>query len=261
MIGRNGHQRWPEALAIVHEFWRKLPPSYRFNISLRRHEDLYQSWDCSFQGFEGVRSQDILPLLLERFHFQFFFPFGNVIDPFVDRAFGPHFDDAAEWDRSFIDTVHRRDEDEMAAGRLKPTHLLAALGNEPCAAPSFPGNLSPQFCVRDVNLVLPPSTEGSQSPYDDWPHIDENDNAAIGDMFKRLRALTHLGATVIVVHHVAKSGMSPYRGASSMAGAVDAGLEVVAKIHEGKITYIDVNTFKTRLGEPQHRPSVFTGLG
>ena len=50
MIGRNGHQRWPEALEIVHEFWRKLPPSYRFNISLRRHEDLYQSWDCSFRA-------------------------------------------------------------------------------------------------------------------------------------------------------------------------------------------------------------------
>ena len=31
MIGRNGHQRWPEALTIVHDFWRKLPPSYRFN--------------------------------------------------------------------------------------------------------------------------------------------------------------------------------------------------------------------------------------
>ena len=30
IIGRNGHLRWPEALDIVHEFWRKLPPSYRF---------------------------------------------------------------------------------------------------------------------------------------------------------------------------------------------------------------------------------------
>lgn len=81
------------------------------------------------------------------------------------------------------------------------------------------------------------------------PGVDENDNAAIGDMFKSFRALTHLGATVIVVHHVAKSGTSPYRGASSMAGAVDAGLEVVAQMNEGKITYMDVNTFKTRLGD------------
>ena len=171
MIGRNGHQRWPEALEIVHEFWRKLPPSYRFNIQLSRYEELYQSWDCSVQGFEGVRSQDILPLLIERFHFYFFVPYGNAIDPFVDRAFGPHFDAAAEWDRSFIDAVHQRDDEEMAAGRLKPTHLLAVLGNEPCAAPSFPGNLSPQFCVRPSNLFVPPPAKKSQSPYDwSWPH-------------------------------------------------------------------------------------------
>jgi SAM-dependent methyltransferase len=172
MIGRNGHQRWPEALEIVHEFWRKLPPSYRFNIQLSRYEQLYQSWDCSVQGFEGVRSQDILPLLLERFHFQFFFPYGNAIDPFVDRAFGPHFDAAAEWDRSFIDAVHQRDDDEMAAGRLKPTHLLAVLGDEPYTTPTFPGNLSPQFCVRLANLFSPPTAPESQpSPYDwSWPH-------------------------------------------------------------------------------------------
>jgi len=171
MIGRNGHQRWPEALEIVHEFWRKLPPSYRFNKLLNRYEELYESWDCSVEGFEGVRSQDILPLLLERFHFQFFFPFGNAIDPFVDRAFGPHFDPAAEWDRSFIDAVHQRDHDEIAAGRLKPTHLLAVLGHEPFAAPTFPGNLSPQSCVRPADRLVPPSTSESPSPYDwSWPH-------------------------------------------------------------------------------------------
>ena len=171
MIGRNGHQRWPEALEVVHEFWRKLPPSYRFNKLLNRYEEFYESWDCSVEGFEGVRSQDILPLLLERFHFQFFFPFGNAIDPFVDRAFGPHFDPAAEWDRSSIDAVHQRDDDEMAAGRFKPTHLLAVLGNEPCAAPSSPGDLSPQFCVRPANLFAPPSALESPSPYDwSWPH-------------------------------------------------------------------------------------------
>ena len=31
MIGRNGHMRWPEALAMVNEFWRLLPGRYRTN--------------------------------------------------------------------------------------------------------------------------------------------------------------------------------------------------------------------------------------
>jgi 2-polyprenyl-3-methyl-5-hydroxy-6-metoxy-1,4-benzoquinol methylase len=62
MIGRNGHMRWPEALEIVHEFWRQLPESYRYNRQLKRYEELYQNWDCSTEGFEGIRAQDILPL-------------------------------------------------------------------------------------------------------------------------------------------------------------------------------------------------------
>ena len=123
MIGRNGHQRWPEALEIVHQFWRQLPPSYRLNRKLQRYEELYQDWDCSLEGFEGIRSQDILPLLLEYFQFRLFIGFGNVIDPFVDRAFGFNFDAAQAWDRSFIDRVHQRDQEAIVSGRIGPTHI------------------------------------------------------------------------------------------------------------------------------------------
>jgi SAM-dependent methyltransferase len=116
MIGRNGHQRWPEALEIVRQFWRKLPPSYRFNRQLQRYEELYENWDCVGEGFEGIRSQDILPLLLEYFHFQLFAGFANVIDPFIDRAFGYNFDPEKDWDRSIIDRVHQRDREEIVSG-------------------------------------------------------------------------------------------------------------------------------------------------
>jgi len=172
MIGRNGHQRWPEALDVIHEYWRKLPPSHRFNTSLGYYEELYQSWDCSVEGFEGVRSQDMLPLLLERFHFHLFLAYGNAIDPFIDRAFGCHFDPSAAWDRSFIDQVHQRDEEELASGRLKPTHMIAILANEPCAAPRFHGPLSPKFCVRIPGARPFIARQESSSPYDwnSWPH-------------------------------------------------------------------------------------------
>src|SRR5262249_53272145 len=69
MIGRNGHQRWPEALKIVRSLWRELPDPFKFNQQLQRFEREYENWDCSKVGFEGVRSQDILPLLIRRFHF------------------------------------------------------------------------------------------------------------------------------------------------------------------------------------------------
>jgi SAM-dependent methyltransferase len=149
MIGRNGHLRWPEALELVQAFWHQLPPSFRFNVQLQRHEEEFQDWDCSKDGFEGIRAQDILPLLVERFDFEVFLPFGNLIDPFIDRSFGPHFDPEGVWDRAFIDRVHHRDEREMHAGRITPTHMLAVMRPRPFNGRRvFRGLLTPEFCVR-----------------------------------------------------------------------------------------------------------------
>lgn len=149
IIGRNGHRRWPEAMAIVQEFWKELPKSHRRNLQLGRYEKRHLDWDCSTVGFEGIRAQDILPLLVERFDFAFFLGFGNVIDPFIDRAFGPHFDADGAWDRDFIDRVHRRDDAEILAGRIQPTHMLAVMHRKPWAGQCLHReHLTPAFCTR-----------------------------------------------------------------------------------------------------------------
>lgn len=150
MIGRNGHMRWPEALSIIREFWKELPDSHRYNVQLGRREKEFKDWDCSVEGFEGIRAQDILPLALQHFGFDFFLCYGNLIDPFVDRGFGPHFDPGKEWDRTFIDRVHARDEAEMLAGAIKPTHMFAAMRQDKAAQPEVWRHLTPQFCVRRV---------------------------------------------------------------------------------------------------------------
>lgn len=149
MIGRNGHQRWPEALAIVQQFWTELPDAYRYNRQLRRHEEVFQDWDCSAEGFEGIRAQDVLALLVQRFDFEDFLAFGNVIDPFIDRGFGPHFDAESTSDRDFIDRVHASDEAAIEAGTLTPTHLIATMrlpGH--CGPRRWWGGLTPTSCVR-----------------------------------------------------------------------------------------------------------------
>lgn len=149
MVGRNGHQRWPEALAIVQEFWRELPAERRWNLQLRRHEEQFMNWDCSAEGFEGIRAQDILPLLVERFGFELFVAWGNVIDPFIDRGFGHHFDAASDADRAFIDRVHARDEAAILEGLVKPTHVLAVLRGDRSLVPRTWRHLTPAYCVRD----------------------------------------------------------------------------------------------------------------
>lgn len=154
MIGRNGHMRWPEARTLVDEAWEWLPERYRYNWQLQRQEQQFMDWDCSQEGFEGVRAQEVLPLLLEHFQPRVFMAWGNIIDVFIDRGFGHNFHQQSEWDLSFIDRVHAIDEQAIAEGRIKPTHLLAKFQNEPgdCVCP--PG-MTPQGAVRV--LAAPPS--------------------------------------------------------------------------------------------------------
>lgn len=147
-IGRNGHQRWPEALAAVHRFWAELPQEYRYNCRLNRHEPLYENWNAARESFEGIRAQDILPLLVERFHFHVFVAYANVVDVFIDRCFGHNFRADAPWDRDFIDRVHAFDEQAICAGEITPAHMIAVVSKAPAAKPLFSRGLSPKFCVR-----------------------------------------------------------------------------------------------------------------
>jgi KaiC/GvpD/RAD55 family RecA-like ATPase len=78
---------------------------------------------------------------------------------------------------------------------------------------------------------------------------DENDNSIMGATFKSLRYLANLGATVIMIHHTPKGDGSDYRGASAMEGAVDALIKIVSTIEEGKLTRMEVQTKKTRIGD------------
>lgn len=148
MIGRNGHQRWPEALELVQEFWRELPDSYRYNRLLNRHEPGFINHDCSAHGFEGIRAQDILPLLIDNFHFELFVPFANIVNVFIDRPFGHNFNAEGEWDRDFIDRVHARDEEAMLSGLIKPTQMMAVLKKQPAPVRLAHPQLTPAFCVR-----------------------------------------------------------------------------------------------------------------
>lgn len=169
MVGRNGHMRWPEALDIVQEFWRELPREKTYNHLLQRYEDVYDNWDCSTEGFEGIRAQDILPLLIAHFEFDAFLPFANVIDPFVDRTFGPNFDAANPEDCAFIDRVHERDAFEIARGAIKPTHILAAMCVGRAGTQRYVDGLTPAFSVRSpqrapiATYVPPPAAPEKQA--------------------------------------------------------------------------------------------------
>jgi SAM-dependent methyltransferase len=152
MIGRNGHMRWPEALDELKPFWNELPAKYKYNQMLKRQEDEYINHDCSTTGFEGIRAQDILKLLVERFNFELFVPFANIIMVFIDRPFGHNFDVKKPEDLEFIDRVHLKDEKLMLNGILKPTQMIAAMTKaKVIETKQINPKLTPQFCIRKVD--------------------------------------------------------------------------------------------------------------
>ena len=125
MIGRNGHMRWPEARVFVDFFWPFLTRRQRRNVLLRREENTFIDHDCSTEGFEGVRAQEVLPLILRQgFHPWKFFGFGGMVDVFVDRCFGPGFDVADPDDAFLARRISFLNEVLLDAGLVKPTMML-----------------------------------------------------------------------------------------------------------------------------------------
>lgn len=152
IIGRNGHMRWPEALERVETLWEELPERYKYNHLHGRTYRKLKQWDCSVASSEGIRAQDILPLLIEHFGFEIFIGFGNLVDVFIERTYGPNFDPDRDWDRAFIDRVQAMDQAAIETGAIKPTHMIAALTPDLNVPTEVYRHLTPNFCVRDPTL-------------------------------------------------------------------------------------------------------------
>jgi SAM-dependent methyltransferase len=148
MIGRNGHRCWPESKAVMDEVWPILPKRCTYDHRFERFLERYPDRDCSTEGFEGIRAQDILPLLLDRFHFAKFVAFGGLMERFVGRAFGLGYRvDEDEGDRALVDMIYLMNRRLIDTGVIKPTQMIATLALEPCATQCGFG-WTPAFALR-----------------------------------------------------------------------------------------------------------------
>ena len=150
MIGRNGHMRWPEALEIIQGIWDFIPDHYKTNHQLKRVEKQYDNWDCSKTGFEGIRAQDVLRLLVEKFTFRGFLGFGNLPDIFIERGFGHNLDVDNPHDTGFIDFLEQLNSLLIDLGYLKPTMMYGAMTRRKEDAPPARcyRHWTPEFCIR-----------------------------------------------------------------------------------------------------------------
>jgi hypothetical protein len=148
-IGRDGHMRWPEALIWIESIWAFLADRYKYNQQLKRLEKNFINWDCSSDGFDGMRTQDVLPLLVEKFNFRSFLAWGGVTDVFVDRAFGHNFDAASERDCALIDFIQMLNDRLIDLGVVKPTTMIGVMCKEPGETQTW-RHWTPRFSIRMV---------------------------------------------------------------------------------------------------------------
>jgi hypothetical protein len=102
------------------------------------------------------------------------------VDPFIDRTFGHNFDSSREWDRDYVDRIEARDRAEIRCGRIKPTHVVAAMCSGRPGKNIVMDGLTPQFSVRHpshrprplgssrkvdaTDVALPESHEAGHAP-------------------------------------------------------------------------------------------------
>jgi SAM-dependent methyltransferase len=160
MIGRNGHMRWPETLAVIRQIWPLLPDRLRWDHLFQKRDAWYENWDCSIEGFEGIRAQDILPELVRgRFKFERFFATGGLADVFYDRRFGRNFELANPLDVAFLEQIQALEDQLIANGKIKPVCLYAvmrSLRSRTCPKqPISSRGIAPEYIIRPVDQVWP----------------------------------------------------------------------------------------------------------
>ncbi len=152
MIGRNGHRRWPEALEVIERVWATLPPELRRNAVTGAVDEHFVDLDCAADGFEGIRAQDVLPVLLEFLHPSLFLALGNVVDPFIDRVYGHNFDPADDAHRAFLDDLGTLDDTLIDLGVVTPTRMTALFHPRPHELRAYRGR-TPERSVRRTGIV------------------------------------------------------------------------------------------------------------
>lgn len=149
MIGRNGHRAWPEALDVIDSVWKSMPARYRYHHVHKREYASFPDIDMSSHSFEGIRAQDILPLLLAHpsLHFSKFYAWGGVVDRFISQGFGPNYDAAREDDIAFLHVLSLLTDELNDSGRVKPVQMVAEMVKSPVRCSHWPSR-SPEGCLR-----------------------------------------------------------------------------------------------------------------
>lgn len=178
MMGRNGHMRWPEVLPALRALWHRLPEQYRQDHVWHQPMPHFQDWDCAIEGFEGVRAQEVLPLLAEQFVPSRLLAWGGVLETFTSDRAGPGFHpESSPQDKAFLQAVSDWQDGLLARRATTPTEFCGefrprASGFTPSAAAQEalrlalrrPGEVFPVVPVPDFPMPWPAPAAPQPAP-------------------------------------------------------------------------------------------------
>jgi 2-polyprenyl-3-methyl-5-hydroxy-6-metoxy-1,4-benzoquinol methylase len=153
VIGKNGHQKWPESLELINLIYENMPEKYKYNNQLNLLDEKFPNRDYSLECNEGVRSQDVLPLLIDFFNCEKFVYYGGITDIFIEPAYGPNFNIKNESEKLFIDTICNFNEYFINKDIIKPTLMfgLFRAKNYKIKKEFFFNNKNPRLLVRHTS--------------------------------------------------------------------------------------------------------------
>jgi SAM-dependent methyltransferase len=148
IIGRNGHQLWPDVEYALQSVWLTLPTEKRFDRHFGKTLERYQPINHAAYSNEGVRAQDIVGCLLAEFDFELFFTFGAAIVPLVERRIGFNFDPQSADDCAIIDRMQAVDAEALSSSRYPAANMIAALRHKESVTAPVHEPMSPEQHVQ-----------------------------------------------------------------------------------------------------------------
>jgi len=130
VTGRNGFLLREKTAKVVEGLFQALPDRYKYNhtsttrVVFTPH---YAAASTGEAGFECVRTQDLLPLLAQRFQPAHYVPLFCLMRRFFDTMYGPNYDFSREQDRQIFDMIRALDEHLLDAELLLPETFFAVL--------------------------------------------------------------------------------------------------------------------------------------
>ncbi|QDT93016.1 class I SAM-dependent methyltransferase [Gimesia algae] len=105
-VGRNGTRLYEDALEVANSHFTSLPKKYRLNRNpgvLSRVDQCLPNNDCSLATFEGIRSQDILPIFRNEFQETDSMAFDSFLWRLYNLAYIDNYDLENEQDKAYIE--------------------------------------------------------------------------------------------------------------------------------------------------------------